>query len=110
MESANNIDKNKKKENNVMEFNDFLKQKEINNNIDNNIEENKTEIKDDIKENEEINNKDKEKDIGKDEESNNKNENTEQITVNEVKSAINDAYKSKSLKNLLGENKFKKED
>ena len=110
MESANNIDKNKKKENNVMEFNDFLKQKEINNNVDNNIEENKNEIKDDIKENEEINNKDKEKDIGKDEESNNKNENTEQITVNEVKSAINDAYKSKSLKNLLGENKFKKED
>jgi DnaJ family protein A protein 5 len=119
MESANNINKNKEKEkekeNNVMEFNDFLKQKELNNNVDNNTEENKNDIKDDIKTNEEINNKEieKEKDINKekDEESNNKNENTEQVTVNEVKSAINDVYKSKSLKNLLGENNiFKKED
>jgi len=111
MESANNNNKNKEKENNVMDFNDFLKQKELNNNDDNNAGEIKTDIKDDIKTSEEINNKDKDIDINKDEEIKNKNENKEQANINEVKDAINDVYKSKSLKNLLGENNiFKKED
>ena len=102
MENKSHTITNERNKNNVMDFQDFLKEKEQNNNNINNISNNNDIEKDQIFSDNNNNDED-----DKEEE---KKEEKKEITPGEVQDAINEAYKSNSLKNLLNENNLFKND
>ena len=114
---SSNKDKEDKK-NNIMNFNDFLKEKEQNNKNENDMNNNINEQNNHVNENNinnilqsNIDNKEDNKEDKKEDDKEDNNEvNNDKNSVQEVQEAINEAYKSTSIKNLLNNNNLFKND